>query len=141
MTDETTVVRNTKQRSAVDPPVPIDRSACRALAIPIEPSAVELEEQPRTRHADGRKAETRPPAYGDGQQRTEELGDQRSKVDAHVEDCESGVPPSIALFVERSDNGRDVGFGKAVSNGDERQSQKQDEDKGRGAVRVGLETI
>ena len=59
--------------------------------------------------------------------RTEELGDQRAEVDAHVEDGEAGVAPPVAVLVERADDGRDVGLEEAVADRDQRQAEQQDE--------------
>ena len=75
-------------------------------------------------HADAGEREAGPPAEPVGEDRAEQLPDDRADVDAHVEDREAGIAAAVALLVERSDDGRDVRLEEAVADRDQRQGDR-----------------
>ena len=88
-------------------------------------------------HSDAGEAKTGPPAEIIGKQRAEQLAQNRSQVDAHIEDGEAGVAPPIALLVQRADDRRNVRLEETVADGDQRQSDEHDRQCQRIAVRPG----
>jgi hypothetical protein len=73
--------------------------------------------------AGGGKADV--PVVGVGQLGAHDLPDGRAQVDAHVEDGEGGVAPTILLGVQLPDHGRDVRLKESRADDDEEKAEKK----------------
>ena len=131
--------RDRCDRAGIDDEITVGRCARRAIAIAIEPAAIELDQRPGREHAHRGKAEARPWPNHVVENRTEELGDERAEVDAHVEDGEAGIPSPVALLVERADDGGDIGFEEAVADRDHRQRREHQHREEEGPLALRLE--
>src|SRR5439155_16511888 len=84
------------------------RSSGKTLDCRLETPATEDVLHQSQRHADARAGESEMPIHALGELARHERPEERTEVDPHVEDREPGVPALVALFVQRSDEGRDV---------------------------------
>ena len=86
-------------------------------------------------HAHAGGAETQMPIHLLAQERADPRPQKGSDVDSHVENGETGVPPSVVSRIEVSDDGADVGFQQTGAQGHQGQPHVE-RDLGRNRQRI-----